>query len=73
MTRLSGWDQEEGTQHKTSRIIQPELTNENQAFREVELKPITKRGTNRTAAPLSLYQSSSSLCSKQSSTKSHTN
>ena len=48
MTRLTGEDQEERTQQKTSRIAQSRLTNENPALREVDSEPSAKRGTNRT-------------------------
>ena len=36
MTSLKGKDQKEGTQQKTSRIVQPGLKNENPALREVD-------------------------------------
>ena len=47
--------EEERTQQKTSRIVQPGLTNENPALRKVDLEPSAKRGTARTEALVSLY------------------
>ena len=55
VTRLTNYDQEERTPQKTSRIVQPGLTNENPALREVDLEPSAKRGTDRTKALVSLY------------------
>ena len=50
MTRLQGQDQEERTQPKTSHIVQPGLTKDNPALREVDLEHSAKRGTDRTKA-----------------------
>ena len=54
MKRLRALDQEERTQQKISCIIQPGLTNEKPALREVDLEPGGKRETDRTKALVSL-------------------
>ena len=52
--RLTSSDPKERTQQKTSHIIQPGVTNNNPALREVNLEPSAKIGTNRTEALASL-------------------
>ena len=50
--RLTFKGEEEKTQQKTSRLVQPALTNEKPELREVDLEPSAKRGTR---ALVSLY------------------
>ena len=47
-------------------MVQPELTTENPALREVDLEPSAKTGTDTTEALVSLYWLSQSLPLKQS-------
>ena len=54
MTRLTGSDQEEGTQQKTSHIVHPGHMNENPALRKVDLEPSAKRGTDRITISLTI-------------------
>ena len=49
------------TQQKTSHILQPGLTKQNLALREVHLEPTANWGTNRTEDLVSLWWSSLSL------------
>ena len=54
MTRLTGSDQEERTQQKTSHIVQPGPRNDNPELRKVGLEPSAKRGTNRITISLTI-------------------
>ena len=55
VTRLTGLDQEERTQQKTSHILEAGLTNKKPRLRKVDLQLSAKRETNRTESLVGLY------------------